>query len=226
MTLHEKYFQSVQSGDVARVKALVASSPELIGARNESGLSAILLAMYHGHREVVALLLARHPELDIFEAAAVGEEERVKELLEKDPGLANATAPDGFSPLGLAAFFGHPKVAASLIEHGADANAPSKNSARVRPLHSALAHHRWEVSFKMAQRLIAGGADVNAKQAGGWAPLHQAAIHGQIDLAKLLLDRGADVHAKADNGKTPLDLAMAGKHKEMAALLRERGAVS
>lgn len=226
MDLREEFHGSIKSGDVARVKALLESHPLLLRSRNESGLSPLMLATYHFQEGIVELLLSCQPDLDLFESAAVGKLERVQAIIQQDSTQVNAVSPDGFSPLGLAAFFGHPKVVAYLIEQGADVNAPARNAARVRPLHSALAHRQAEVSFEIAKRLVARGADVKATQAGGWTPLHQAAMHGQVDLATLLLDHGADVNAKGENGRTPLKLAAAGKHQEMVALLRERGARS
>lgn len=224
MGLEESFLESVKSGEVAKVRALLESHPLLLESRDEAGVSALLLAAYRGRQEMVDLLLSLKSNLDLFEAAAVGKLGRVQALVQENPAGVNAVSPDGFSPLGLAAFFGHPEVAAYLIEQGADVDAPSRNAARVRPLHSALAHRQPDISLAIAERLVARGAGVNTKQGGGWTPLHQAAIHGQVELARLLLRHGADVNAQAENGKTPLALAETGRHKEMAALLREAGA--
>ncbi|MFY9270455.1 MAG: ankyrin repeat domain-containing protein [Candidatus Manganitrophaceae bacterium] len=158
-----------------------------------------------------------------FDAVVAGDAGKVDAFLEKNRRLADAFSPDGFTPLGLAAFLGQKEVVERLLEHGADPNAPSKNAARAWPLHSALAHPVREISLSIAKMLVARGGDVNAQQAGGWTPLHQAAIHGQIDLAEFLLDHDADPNAKADNGKTPLMMAMIGKHREMTALLQKHG---
>ena len=70
-------------------------------------MSELLQAIYRGDRARADELLAGDPELDVFEAAAVGRTERLRELLDEDPSLANAWAEDGFQPLGLASFFGH-----------------------------------------------------------------------------------------------------------------------
>ena len=70
-------------------------------------MSELMQAVYRGDEERVGELLAAEPELDVFEAAAVGKTDRLRELLDEDPALANAWADDGFQPLGLASFFGH-----------------------------------------------------------------------------------------------------------------------
>jgi ankyrin repeat protein len=70
---------------------------------------------------------------------------------------------------------------------------------------------------------IANGTDVNAKMQRGDTPLHEAAYHGRVDLAKLLIDKGADVDAKDKNGGTPLYWAAEGGHMDVAKLLIARG---
>jgi len=50
---------------------------------------------------------------------------------------------------------------------------------------------------------MAKGADVNAKNDGGYAPLHYAAFNGHKEIAELLIAKGADVNAKDGiGGKT------------------------
>ena len=82
-------------------------------------MSELLQAVYEGNQARADELLAAGPELDVFEAAAVGKTDRLRELLDEDPALANAWATDGFQPLGLACFFGHVEVARLLVERGA-----------------------------------------------------------------------------------------------------------
>ena len=64
-------------------------------------MSDVLQALYRGdHDEAEHLASGR--ELDVFEAAALGRAERVRELLDDDASRANAFGDDGFHPLGLA----------------------------------------------------------------------------------------------------------------------------
>jgi ankyrin repeat protein len=54
--------------------------------------------------------------------------------------------------------------------------------------------------------LLDNGADPNARQEGGFAPIHAAAQNGNDELYELLVARGADQEAAADDGRTAADL--------------------
>jgi ankyrin repeat protein len=154
-------------------------------------MSELLQAVYQGDQRRVDELLAADPELDVFEAAAVGRTERLRELLDEDPGLANAWAEDGFQPLGLASFFGHVDAARLLIERGADVNSASLNEMKVMPLHSAAATGDADTRYELAKLLLDNGADPNAHQQDEYTPLMAADQHGDERLRDLLVERGA-----------------------------------
>lgn len=179
-------------------------------------MSEILKALYEGDEARVAVLLAEDPELDVFEAAALGRSERVEHLLAGDPGLAHAWAEDGFTPLHLAAFFRHPDTARLLVELGAEVDVFARNDEiHVTPLHSAVAARQEETAALLLER----GADPNARQRGGFAPLHGAAQHGDEVLVELLLLHGADPALAADDGRTAADFAREAGHEDVAARL-------
>ncbi|MGH9838002.1 MAG: ankyrin repeat domain-containing protein [Blastocatellia bacterium] len=161
---------------------------------------------------------------DIHEAAAIGEMERVSALLDEDASRLDSYSAEGFTPLGLAAHFGHPEVTWFLIERGADVNAVSRHPLGVTPLHAALFGRQIET----ARLLIEHGADVNARRGGkgwprsGWTALHYAAGYGLIELIEPLLARSADLDALDDEGRTPLRVAMEERQNEAAETLRQR----
>src|SRR5260370_35648649 len=100
-----QFFDAIRQGDAAEVQALVAADPNLVEARNPDGATAALWAVYTRHAELAPVVLAgRAP--DFFEACALGQLDRVAALLARDPQLVNGYSGDGFTGLGLAAFFG------------------------------------------------------------------------------------------------------------------------
>ena len=216
----QRFFDAVKAGDLASDKALLDGNPGLVHARGERGESAVLLAIYYGRESVKELLLSRGVELDIFAAAATGKADRVAELLSGDASLANAYAPDGFTPLGLAAFFGHRSLVDLLLRRAADINAISRNATGYTALTGAVAHGNTEI----VATLLAAGANVNHRYGQGYSPLHEAASSGKVEITRLLLDHGADPNAPTDDGQTPLAMALAKGHDEVAALLRRHGA--
>jgi ankyrin repeat protein len=208
---------AVNADDADLVLRLVTADPTLASVRDTNGVSAILLSRYRFARIVTDALLAADPDLDVYEAAALGHGERLRVLLADDPSLATAFAPDGFTALQLAAFFGKAESARSLIDAGAEVNVYSRNDFNVQALHSAAAGRHHEV----CRILVSAGADVNARQQAGYTPLHEAAQHGDIELVELFLSAGADPSARMDDGRTPAETAEAHGHPDLAARIRE-----
>jgi uncharacterized protein len=218
MASKEDFLAAVTQGDVSRVKALVEESPPLAAVRNENGVSAPLLALYHRKRETAELLLGlkeTQEPLDVFEAAAFGRTARLEAILDEKPDLVDAYAQDGFFPLGLAAFFGREDAVRLLLSRGANLDQKARNAMKVAAIHAASA----EGGFRIARLLIEAGADVNAVHQAGFTPLHAAAMTGQLELAKLLLERGADPRAKADDGRDALAMARDAKQQALVDLL-------
>jgi ankyrin repeat protein len=153
--------------------------------------SEILQALYTGDDDKAQALLREQPQLDIFEAAAVGASERVRELLREHQDAANAWAEDGFQPLGLAVFFGHPETARVLLDAGAEVNSASRNDFAVMPLHSACAVGDPGKRYELARLLLERGADPNARQKDDFTPLMAADQHGDERLRELLVQHGA-----------------------------------
>ena len=131
----------------------------------------------------------------MFEASAAGRVERLRELLDEDPSLANAWADDGFQPLGLASFFGHVEAARLLVERGAEVNSASRNDMKVMPLHSAVATGDPQARYELAKLLLEHGDDPNARQQDDYTPLMAAEQLGDERLLRLLVEQGAETHA-------------------------------
>jgi ankyrin repeat protein len=214
------FIDAIKAGEFERVKEMVTADPALISAHGRNGDSAILTAVYHRQKEIVNLLVARGAELSLFEACAAGEVERVERLVATAPAAINEYSADGWTPLHLAAFFGHSKIVEFLLAHGADVLASSHNPNGNTPLHAALAaNHKFAAGL-----LLGAGADVNALDANGWRPLHLATANNNLDAMKTLIAQGADVTAANGDGRTALTIAQEKNQREVAAVLRRYGA--
>jgi ankyrin repeat protein len=75
----------------------------------------------------------------------------------------------------------------------------------------------------VARLLLDRGADVNARNNLGRAPLHTTTNMGLIEVVRVLLDRGADVAVEDRQGRTPFALAKEDGDEEMIKLLSEHG---
>ena len=169
-------------------------------------MSEALQALYEGDEERARRLLPPDGELSVFEAAAFGREEPLREILRNDPAQAAAFSGDGFTALHLAVFGRQEEGARLLLEAGADPNVLATSEfARVPPLGTAA----FVRSVPLARLLLDHGADPNRPGEGGFTALHAAAQNGDEELARLLLERGADPGLTADDGRRPGDLGLA-----------------
>ena len=220
MTDPSAFFQAIKQGNIEQVLYLLRGNPSLAATRMESGETPLLLAKYYGQDAVVQALLETGLQPDLFEAAALGLTDRVRELLDQNAGRVNDFSSDGFTPLQLAAYFGHAQTARLLLERGADVSPVSRNPMQVTAIHACVASGNAASRVEIARALVEKGADINAKHPGGYTPLHAAAQNGDLELARLLLDRDAIPSAVTDKGETPLSLAEEKGHSDVATLLR------
>jgi ankyrin repeat protein len=144
--------------------------------------------------EVLAHLIARGAYVDICTAAHMGNLDRVKELVEQDPSLANRVSDyisyylGSGSPLRNAAARGHLEIVRFLLAHGAD---PNLNEEGIAP-------H--------------GGA------------LHAASAGGYFEVAKLLLEHGANPNGEVESSADCLSFAIMNSDQRMIDLLTSYGA--
>lgn len=205
----------IQTGNNTALKELLNLKPDLAHGRTSLKVSPLLLSCYYKKPEISETILKFIKDPDIYESAATGKFDSLASNIYTNPDLINSFSDDGFTPLGLACYFGHEDSARYLLLKGAEVNTCSQNGYNVYPIQSAVAANNTDI----AKILLEAGADVNVRQISGVTPLHSAAQHGNIELIILLLEAGANVHSTTEDGKTPADLASLAGFNELAKIL-------
>ncbi|WP_020531549.1 ankyrin repeat domain-containing protein [Flexithrix dorotheae] len=215
----EDLLEMVRDGDTKKLRVILEKNPALADTKVDQGISLLQYAAYCRGNSTIQLIREFKKELNVFEAVSLGEIEIAGKLIDADKSLINSYSGDGFTPLGLAAFFGFFDLVKLLLAKGADPNLASNNQFKVAPIHSACAISSYEI----AKLLIENGANVNARQMQGVTPLHSAAHNGEAEIVKLLLENGAKVNAKLETGQTALAMAIDKNFGAITDLLREKG---
>jgi len=157
-----------------------------------------------GRDGLAQVLLAAGAEADVCAAAAYGIEDRLREILQRDPAQANDLR-TGLWPLGWSTYGNQPESARILIAHGAVVNRPPCDVKAWGP----AAH---VANTNLARVLLAHGADPNCRDKDGDTPMH-AVIKSRLvgdptAFVELLLASGADRTILNNDGRTALDEAL------------------
>ena len=213
----ETCYELLQAGDADGLRRILQQDPAQSEVRDSAGVSLLMHSLYRGRRDLAELIASKKEALDIFEAAALGRLDRLKQCLPNAASAINSRSKDGFTALHFACFFGQPDAARLLIENRAAVDAVAANPTQVMPLHSAASSRNLEA----ARLLLERGAPVNARQQAGWVPIHAAAQNGDRPMVELLLKHHADPKLANDGGKTSAMVAREKGHEEIATLLDE-----
>jgi ankyrin repeat protein len=215
--------EAARKGRLPEVQALLAKGAR-VNARDPSGFTPLMWAANFGHLPVVQALLTKGADVNAKD----------------NYGILNAFK--------CADMNGHPQVAKFLKDKGAQGETEGKllvdergnvtrenKGTQAGPkvgggpaggsnLDNALIDAATKGDLAAVQALLAKGANVNARAAGGETPLIMAAVNGRLSVVHALLDKGADVNAGDNHGTTALmDAAEYGQLQVVQALLA-RGA--
>jgi ankyrin repeat protein len=180
-----------------------------INAKDQFGLSPLLLAIVARDQESRDIIIERKPKMDsttqLFDAVAQGNVAQLTTILKQKPFLVYFRLADGTTPLHVAAQWGTLGAAQFLAQKGGDINA--RDSRGETPLHEALARPTGLFARRarnMMAFLIEKGADVNALDQNDATALHRAAKSGDADLLTALLAKNVNPNVRDKSGQTPL----------------------
>ncbi|RKL35155.1 hypothetical protein BFJ70_g8013 [Fusarium oxysporum] len=177
---------------------------------------ALDLAAANGQKSVVSLLLTAGTSYNfgLCWASEGGFDEITHTLLEVDKdAINNKDKSDMRTPFILAALGGNEKIAAYLLENGADPSHAAGND--LTALHLAAMTGQMAI----VQPLIEAEVNVKAVTSEGNNALRLAAAGGFDDIVKLLLLHETDVDDTNDQGMTALHLAVENGHTSICKLL-------
>ncbi|XP_076074995.1 ankyrin repeat and KH domain-containing protein 1-like isoform X3 [Mytilus galloprovincialis] len=220
---HTPLMESASAGHVGVARILLNAGAGINTHSNEFKESALTLACYKGHLEMVKFLLEAGADQEhktdemhtaLMEASMDGHVEVARLLL--DSGAQVNMPADSFeSPLTLAACGGHVELASLLIERGA--NLEEVNDEGYTPLMEAAREGHEE----MVALLLAHGADINAQtEETQETALTLACCGGFLDVADFLIKAGADYELGCS---TPLMEAAQEGHLELVKYLLKAG---
>ncbi len=198
-------FELLSAGRLPELGTALTTEPDPAALRHASGASLLAWAHYVGQPSAVDILRPFFPTLSPHDAIILGDREALDRALATGWD-ANERAPDGFTPLGLAAFFGRREIFDLLLPLTKSLDDAATNPQRVAALHAATARR----DAGMVEALLRAGATPDLTQAGGMTPLHVAAAHGDAAIVGLLLLFGADRRKTDDQGRDAIAHARAG----------------
>jgi len=213
----DELLAATKANDAAKARSILTRNPYIARMKTPNG-TLLLTAKFYGAEGALSALLehVQEDQLNLYEAATLGRPARLKTILGQSRIRVDEPGPEGFTPLGLAAFFGHADAVKVLLDHGAAVNDKDRSRFGNTALDAAVAANHSDV----VRILLAAGANPNVRDSADYTPLHKAAQHGNLDIVRMLLERGADGTATRKGGGTPLEEALAKNHAEVAELLK------
>ena len=215
---------AAREGHIEAVRVLLdgGADPEQNGLNDRS---LIEMARERGHEPIARMLerardqrgrvVAQKTDHPIHRAAALGDADAVRALLDADASIIDRGHTRGMTPLQLAVVGGSRHVVALLLDRGANIHAAG-GGQDLQAIDLAVFGGRAHSSNpEMARLLIARGATYYVTV---------AAALGDIDGVRHMLDNAPSrVYEARPNGRRPLAAAVEFGHDEVAALLLERG---
>ena len=189
---HSALHAAVAGGHDKVVTRLLSENHSALNCHDYSGRTPLHEAVRKNDSTIVNILLDKHPQMVKYKCKHWQEVDKTlvkfEELAEYNADVCHC----GYTPLHLAARYGHLEVAILLIRKGARLD--ERDCTGATPVHVASCHNH--------ANLI--GGNLNVKTSNGSTPLHSAAACGAVEIIDYLLYKKASLTATDNYGLTAL----------------------
>ena len=189
---HSALHAAVASGHNKVVTRLLSEKHNALNCQDYSGRTPLHEAVRKNDSTIVNILLDKQPQMVKYKCKHWQEVDEtllsLEELAEYNADVCHC----GYTPLHLAARYGHLEVAILLIRKGARLD--ERDCTGATPVHVASCHNH--------ANLI--GGNLNVKTSNGSTPLHSAAACGAVEIIDYLLYKKASLTATDNYGLTAL----------------------
>ena len=201
-------------GDLRSVQSELDKGVNANVKNSASGAPTLLLAALNSQTEVIKLLIAEGADLDgkdkfgntSLHYASQHGSKGIVELLISNKANVNMKNKGGETPLDIVA----DKDTADILRKHNGTYGTFIGAVTAGDLNAIML-------------FLNSGADVNQKIQHGWTALHETAVFGNMEVAKLLISKGANINAW-DGYETPLDVS--DKESDYAKFLRKLGSMT
>ncbi|XP_048255952.1 uncharacterized protein LOC124149448 [Haliotis rufescens] len=198
-------------GNKAIVQHLV--SPSNINTRGRNAYTPVMMAAFRGHQSVFDLLVSKQADLtlvnndgdSLLHVACQGGNKAIVQHLVSSSNI-NTRGQNGYTPVMVAAFWGHQSVFDLLVSKQADLTLVDNDG-------DSLLHFACQGGNEAIVQHLVSSSDINTRRLNGVTPVMMAAFWGHQSVFDLLVSEQADLTLLDNNGDSLLHFACKGGNK-------------